>query len=148
MRTEFTVALSLHFNMEPLSAALVIRLAKMILVSTLMLSIGAHWLVLQSAAWVSMAVAYSVKTGSVAEGISETFDGEHPCPLCCALKKAKESEKKDTQQESAKKKLDLFATVRALIVITAPAATFLPRSENQTAIARAFAPLHQPPRAA
>jgi hypothetical protein len=31
-----------------------------------------------------MAVSYSARDG-IAEGLSRTFDGEHPCPLCLAI---------------------------------------------------------------
>lgn len=61
------------------------NVARTLLVAALMISIGLHWVVLQSAAWVGMAVAYSMDTGSVIQGISDTFDGEHPCPLCQAV---------------------------------------------------------------
>lgn len=71
-----------------------------------MISIGLHWAVLQSAAWVGMAVAYSVEKGSVVEGLSDTFDGDHPCPLCKAVEKGVESEQqpKDGQTPPSKAK--------------------------------------------
>jgi hypothetical protein len=50
-----------------------------------MISIGAHWAFLQSAAWVGMAVAYTVDRGSLVEGLNDTFSGERPCPLCKAV---------------------------------------------------------------
>lgn len=58
------------------------------LTGALMLSIGAQWVVLQGVAWVGMAVSYSIREGSVTEGLSQTFDGKHPCPLCKAVKQA------------------------------------------------------------
>jgi hypothetical protein len=39
---------------------------------------------LQLMAWAGMAVTYSAESG-VAEGLKETLDGEHPCPLCAAI---------------------------------------------------------------
>ena len=71
-----------------------------------MISIGLHWAVLQSAAWVGMAVAYSVEKGSVVEGLSDTFDGDHPCPLCKAVEKGVSSEQqpKDGQTPPSKTK--------------------------------------------
>ncbi len=56
-----------------------------LVVVALMISIGAHWALLQSAAWVGMAVAYTVDRGSLVEGLSDTFSGERPCPLCKAV---------------------------------------------------------------
>jgi hypothetical protein len=124
----------------------VIRLARFLLVSALMISIGAQWAVLQSAAWISMAVSYSIKTGSVTEGLSQTFDGDHPCALCCVVKKGTESEKKDPKQETAKKKLELFTHGRAIVVIAPPTIEVDRGAENQFGKARAEAPPHQPPR--
>ncbi len=54
------------------------------LFAMLLASIAAPSAFLQTAAWVTMAVNYSVKEGSVVEGLSKTFDGEHPCKLCLA----------------------------------------------------------------
>ncbi len=125
-----------------------IRLARFLLVSALMISIGAQWAVLQSAAWISMAVSYSIKAGSLTKGLSETFDGEHPCPLCCVVKKGTESEKKDPKQETAKKKLELFTHGRAIVVIAPSDAEVDHGAATQVAQARAEAPPHQPPRCA
>lgn len=58
------------------------QLSNILLVAALMISIGAPWAVLQSLAWVGMTVAYSVREGSVVEGVSQTFDGRHRCVLC------------------------------------------------------------------
>ena len=55
---------------------------------------GAHWWVLQSIAWSGMIVSYSATSG-FAKGIEETFDGDHPCRMCKAIKQAREAE---TQQ--------------------------------------------------
>ncbi len=60
-----------------------------------MVSIGGHWGVLQVVAWAKMLQNYSAEKGLVA-GFMETFDGEHPCPMCMQLKEAQSQEKKDT----------------------------------------------------
>jgi hypothetical protein len=41
---------------------------------------------LQSVAWLWMAVDYSVEEGSVSKGLQQTFSGQKPCGLCVALK--------------------------------------------------------------
>lgn len=56
------------------------------LLAVLML-VGGHWALLQTVAWGGMMVKYSARAG-LWVGLQETFDGEHPCPLCLALKKA------------------------------------------------------------
>ena len=127
----------------------VIRVARYLLVAALMVSIGAQWAVLQSVAWVGMAVSYSIKEGSITTGLSKTFDGEHPCPLCCAVKKGSESEKKDPKSKDSKKlKQDLFASEARAVVIATPGGVRLPKAANEVAWARLIAPAVPPPRCA
>ena len=125
-----------------------IRLARYVLVATLMISIGAQWAVMQTAAWVGMAVSYTIKSGSVSEGLSKTFDGKHPCKLCNVVKKGTDSEKKDPKQETAKKKIELFASTETILVVATPVADALPRAESFSAFVRTIAPPLQPPRCA
>jgi len=126
-----------------------IQSARYLLIAALMVSIGAQWAVLQSVAWVSMAVSYSIKEGSIATGLSKTFDGEHPCPLCCAVEKGTESEKKDPKSKDSKKlKQDLFASEARVVVIEAPKEVRLPQAANEVALARLAAPAVPPPRCA
>lgn len=72
--------------------------ARFLLVCSLMVSIGAQWALLQGVAWVGMAVSYSVQGGSVSEGLSKTFDGAHPCPLCKVVKKGVEDDQSPAQE--------------------------------------------------
>ena len=125
----------------------VIQLARYLLIAALMVSIGAQWAVLQSVAWVGMAVSYSMKEGSITTGLSQTFDGEHPCALCCAVKKGTESEKKDPKSKDSKKlKQDLFASESRAVVIAAPHFVRLPQAANEVALARFGVPAVPPPR--
>ena len=59
-------------------------LHKLIILSCALYLSGAHWLVLQGTAWTGMLITRSL-SGSVAEAISSTFDGQHPCPVCSAI---------------------------------------------------------------
>ena len=63
---------------------------------------GGHWAILQAAAWAGMLVNYS-KTEGVELGISNTFDGKHPCNLCLTIAKNKQAEKKQASQLAAAK---------------------------------------------
>ena len=54
---------------------------------------GGHYGVMQMFAWGKMIVDYSSEKGVVA-GISETFDGQHPCELCKSIAKAKSDDTK------------------------------------------------------
>ncbi|MCC6234859.1 MAG: hypothetical protein IT580_19610, partial [Verrucomicrobiales bacterium] len=54
-----------------------------VLALALVLATGLHWAVLQGVAWTGMLVTYS-RDASLAEAVSRTLDGEHPCALCRA----------------------------------------------------------------
>jgi hypothetical protein len=69
------------------------RCGKCLVVVALVLSTGLHWAALQTVAWTTM-LANNLCTQSVSEAVSNTFDGEHPCPLCKAIAAAKKTAKK------------------------------------------------------
>ena len=120
------------------------RLSQILVVAALVVSIGLHWAVLQSAAWVGMAVAYSVEKGSITEGLSDTFDGNHPCLLC----KAVDEGKKDTKKTSAKssiKKLEVLI-VRRISFIQPKGVSIQYASLDERPVLRASVPLIGPPR--
>ncbi|MBV6499939.1 MAG: hypothetical protein CJBNEKGG_02403 [Prosthecobacter sp.] len=106
-----------------------LRLARALTVTAVCLSVGLHWAALQSAAWVGMAVSYSIEKGSLTEGLSDTFDGEHPCPLCRAVEKGV-----DGEQESRKDQTPL-KTVKemklTLAVAEVPHFVFPPSEPNR-----------------
>ena len=121
------------------------RFAKYLLIAALMVSIGAQWAVLQSAAWVGMAVSYSLHERSVTQGLSKTFDGEHPCALCDVVTKGKQSEKKDPIEKVAKVKLVLFSQTRLIFAVVPSVHHFAP-AENEAALRRLISPPVPPPR--
>ncbi len=69
------------------------RLAKILVVATLVASTGLHWAALQTVAWTGM-LADHLSHESLGCAVSDTFDGRHLCPLCRAILAAKKSEKK------------------------------------------------------
>jgi hypothetical protein len=75
----------------------VVRVAKWLLVIALSVSIGAHWAILQTAAWCGMAITYS-QNSSICERLSKTFDGKHPCKMCKMVSEGTKSEKQDATQ--------------------------------------------------
>ena len=83
---------------------MVYRSSKTLLGLTLAVVLGAHWLLLQSVAWVGMVVSYS-QSAPLTEAISMTFDGEHPCKLCIAVKEGKKAEKKSESKKAKAGKL-------------------------------------------
>lgn len=122
------------------------RTARILIVAALMFSIGLHWVVLQSVAWAGMLVTYSVQEGSVITGMNQTFDDEHPCPLCLAIKKGKQSEKKETRQADPKQKIDLALTFPGRVILTPPSPTLLPLPDFPHGMVRRARPPSPPPR--
>jgi len=85
------------------------RLGHLLALIALIQIAGGHWAVLQTVAWTGMAVDYSRAYG-VAHGLSRTFDGAHPCPLCQEVKQGRQAEQKQMPKE-----IDLkFAKVELL----------------------------------
>ena len=68
--------------------------------------LGGSFGVLQIVAWASMLVQYSSSEG-ISEGFTKTFDGQHPCSLCVAIKDAKSSESEKQPLQVAGEKLSL-----------------------------------------
>jgi hypothetical protein len=69
------------------------RSGKCLVVLALVLATGLHWAALQTVAWTTM-LAGNLCGESFTEAVSQTFDGQHLCPLCRAIAAAKKSEKK------------------------------------------------------
>jgi hypothetical protein len=121
------------------------RIKQWLVVSLLVIVIGAHWAVLQSAAWAGMLVSYS-RGATVQEAWSKTFDGQHPCKLCRIVKTGQASEKK-----SDRVKLETKFEFHHL---AGTCGLFPPRpfrhftSVTERADASAHPPLLPPPRAA
>jgi len=83
------------------------RLFRLLVFAALILTVGAHWAILQSIAWVSMTVAYS-QSVPVKEALTKTFDGQHPCDLCHLVASGKEQEREKDQQKATTTRLELF----------------------------------------
>lgn len=82
-------------------AAAPVPLLRRVVVLLVCLSLGMHWSVLQGIAWTGMLIS-NLAENSVVEAVEKTFDGEHPCPLCLAVKKGQQKEKDDSKPVAAK----------------------------------------------
>ena len=71
------------------------RIGPWVLAVGLSLSLGLHWLALQSVAWTSMVMERS-QTVSLSEAVRTTFDGQHPCRICRFIQ---EGQRSDPQAE-------------------------------------------------
>jgi hypothetical protein len=103
--------------------------------------VGLHWVLLQAFAWTGMIVRYSRDFG-VRRAIVMTFDGEHPCPLCLAIKAGRATAKERSEQQ--------FLSGVRLEAVAGPAALavghFAPGRSHPTVALRAAARSLSPPK--
>ena len=59
----------------------------------ILLASGTHWVVLQAVAFGTMIVQYA-QDAPWRQAIANTFDGQHPCPLCHAVQEGRQQEEK------------------------------------------------------
>jgi hypothetical protein len=121
------------------------RLTRLLVVIAPTLSLGAHWLALQSVAWVGMVVTYS-QTAPLHEALSKTFDGRHPCSLCKLVSEGKAKEQKCDALKIATQ-LDMAVAVHELF-LKAPAALPLVIALTESAPIWRDSPPTPPPRPA
>ncbi len=69
--------------------------------------VGGHWVALKTVAWVGMFVE-NQRSGSLVEALEKTFDGQHPCALCCVIEKGQ-------QDEGEKRPVELVSKVNAVL---------------------------------
>ena len=119
------------------------RLPKILLVAALIGSLGLHWGLLQSVAWVRMVVLYA-QNSTLLKAVSQTLDGEHPCSLCKAIAKGKRSEKKPDTSDSTKKSDFSYAAIS--FVFQPPELYSEIRLHNEAGAPLNFSPPVPPPR--
>jgi hypothetical protein len=108
------------------------RVANLVVAFLLVFSIGGHWALLQSVAWMGMLVSYS-SAESFKSAVEKTFDGRHPCKLCKTVEQGKKCEKKQQLQ-----KFDLKIT---WILSPSGEAVWSPADFQITGLANQFASL-------
>ena len=110
----------------------------------LVLLTGTHWLALQTVAWAGMIVSYS-ETAPLRTALAETFDGQHPCPLCKAIAAGKKSEKKNDFTLQSKK-LEFPPAPDNVTPVAPSHFQFLPLADNASAKTLFHTPPTPPPR--
>src|SRR5437588_11130357 len=116
-------------------------LGKRFVVLALVLVTGGHWALLQSVAWVGMAVRYSQES-TLRQALVKTFDGQHPCNLCKAVRNGKTSDKDAPKPIT---KLDLFPGCEQHMVFSSMPGPF-PAATGPFRLARSDPPPTPPPR--
>lgn len=115
------------------------------MVLALTFSVGAHWALLQSVAWVGMAVSYA-KVVPLREALAKTFDGQHPCKICKFVREGQQSSQK-TEHPLTDVRLDLVLDGSEML-LSWPELEPLTRTEDAPWCVRAQAPPLPPPRRA
>jgi hypothetical protein len=106
-------------------------------------AIGLHWVALQSLAWTTMIIDYSMRA-PLRQAITQTFDGAHPCSLCHAVSTGKNSEKKPDLQWSTPK-IDMICAPSANR-ISRPFVSFEYASTSYSSFEIGHSPPVPPPR--
>ncbi|MBI5774399.1 MAG: hypothetical protein HZA89_11730 [Verrucomicrobia bacterium] len=120
-----------------------LRFSKLLLVAALAISIGLHWALLQSVAWVGMVVNYA-QSAPLGEALAKTFDGQHPCKLCKLVKDGQHAEKKQEAQKT-EIKFEVFLSV-SCVTLYPPSFAPLPAALATAMSARSESPPLPPPR--
>jgi len=116
------------------------RSAYGLLVLALVFATKLHLPILQVVAWAGMLVSYSQDRGVVA-AVEMTFDGDHPCPLCCAIEKEQQSPSThELGRPAAAPDLLLFAETAEVRITDSPSRTL-----TVPGVASPSAPIHRPP---
>jgi len=124
------------------TVVVVLRISKWLLVAMLSLTLGFHWALLQSVAWVGMIIEYFGQ-GSFQQAVANTFDGQHLCPICKLVRAGKNAEGK-SESRSTLQKFDLF--VDGSSVFYFPPFSESPFSRLPLMTSRLEAPPLPPPR--
>jgi len=119
------------------------RFCQLLMALALIVTIGAHWAVLQSVAWVGM-LATNARTYSLPEAITRTFDGQHPCRLCHVIAAGKQTEQKQPVSK-IETKIDFWLTLAGCELIP-PAQTLYSRPVSVFPPLRLESPPTPPPR--
>jgi hypothetical protein len=68
--------------------------------------------ILQSVAWTGMVYTYSIEENSFLQGLNDTFSGEKPCDLCCAIDKTKNNRSEKQQDFPLPSSKDQFKEIK------------------------------------
>jgi hypothetical protein len=89
----------------------------------ILLASGTHWVALQAVAFGTMIVRYA-QDAPWSQAIANTFDGQHPCPLCHAVQEGRQQEEKQRPLLDLEQRSEL-AVPPATLQAAAPQTTSL-----------------------
>ena len=118
------------------------RCGKFLVIAVLVLTTGAHWAALQTVAWTTM-LANNLRTHSVTEAVSQTFDGEHLCCLCKAIAAAK-SRSKNPEAVAPILKMEFPPAAQSVVLVSPSSFQILPLKNSFAAAIPSKPPLPPP----
>ena len=118
------------------------RIHQIVIGLTLAFSIGLHWPILQSVAWMNMLVTFAQEDG-FEQAVVKTFGGENPCDMCLFVAEGKKASQ-EIPQELSLKKIDLAPAEKAIVFVPRPSA-FEPTPFSLSAEVRLYPPRTPPP---
>lgn len=122
------------------------RMIRLVALTALLLSVGGHWALIQSAAWAGMFLKFA-RQGSLHSAVIKTFDGKHPCQLC---KLVDDEQRKETKPGSkapdSKSDIQLYAEALSLFWVAGDTDVNPPVCGDVKAHTRSYQPKHSPPR--
>ncbi len=121
------------------------RIARLVLVGAICLSLGMHWALLQGIAWTGMLISFA-RQGAVIEAVQKTFDGQHGCALCHKVKEGRNSNPEQPQQtgQSMQKITAVLVEITSLVAPAGTTFSFVPLHERL--VQRTELPETPPPR--
>ena len=137
----------MNFKLRPVikEPAVFKRVAKILVILAVALSVGLHWALLQTVAWTGMLVTYAQQT-SIRDAVVKTFDGKHPCRLCKLVREGQQSEK---ESPALLPLIKIESLPCAMAFVLYPPEPISPPLPADLSAARRFeSPPFQPPRAA
>lgn len=97
------------------------------MIALLVLTTGTHWIALQTIAWTTM-LAANLTTSSFSQAVNDTFDGEHPCCLCKAVKAGRQTEK-ESKAAALVLKMEFPEMTEAIALVPPALFELLPQPE-------------------
>jgi hypothetical protein len=118
-------------------------LTRALVLASFLVSIGMHTALLQAVAWARMTVDFA-RRDSIEVALKKTFDGRHPCPICCSLK--------NTGSPASVAAAPLHSALCFVLPTAAPRAARVAvvwdaAAPAPPAFARSLAPIAPPPKA-
>ena len=118
------------------------RLANTISITVLAFTLGLHWVMLQSFAWLSMTISYTGET-SVYASVKKALDSETTCVLCHVVDASQKAEQDDPAIIVAQELEGLSPGLHPIVSL--PGTFYHENGPLAALLSRANAPLTPPP---